>query len=91
MQETTLSKIIRMNSGFKTCPENTFFASHQCAGVKDHQCIERHKTNLQHKYDELKGDCDQKLLITLAGAVGVLALVLVIIVFVIVYKTKLQK
>lgn len=35
----TLSKIIRLNTGFKSVPENVFFSSDYCASVRDFQCV----------------------------------------------------
>ena len=35
----TFSEIIRLNTEFKTAPENVFFSSDFCASVKDFQCV----------------------------------------------------
>ena len=35
----TLGKLIRMNTGFKSAPDNVFFSTQYCAGVKDFQCV----------------------------------------------------
>ncbi|KAL9953649.1 hypothetical protein ACROYT_G041099 [Oculina patagonica] len=35
----TLGKIIRLNTGFKSAPDNVFFSTDYCASVKDFQCV----------------------------------------------------
>lgn len=35
----TLGKIIRLNTEFKSAPDNVFFSTDYCSGVKDFQCI----------------------------------------------------
>ena len=37
----TLGKLIRMNTGFKSAPDNVFFSTQYCAGVKDFQCVRK--------------------------------------------------
>ena len=34
-----LSKIIRLNTGFKSSPENVFFSTDYCSSVNDFQCV----------------------------------------------------
>ena len=34
-----MSKIIRLNTGFKSVPVNVFFSSDYCASVEDFQCV----------------------------------------------------
>lgn len=46
----TLGKIIRLNTGFKSAPDNVLFSMDYCVGVKDFQCIPHNKT--------LTGHCD---------------------------------
>lgn len=35
----TLGKLIRMNTGFKSAPDNVLFSTQYCADVKDFQCV----------------------------------------------------
>ncbi|KAL9953645.1 hypothetical protein ACROYT_G041095 [Oculina patagonica] len=35
----TLGKIIRLNTGFKSAPDNVFFSTDYCTSVKDFQCV----------------------------------------------------
>ena len=49
MNSLTLGRIIRLNTGFKTAPDDVFFSTHYCAAVKDFQCITNSKN--------LTGDC----------------------------------
>lgn len=82
----TLSKIIRHNTGFDNCPENVFFASQNCIGVKDFQCIPRpaDKTNFKVQYDEMKMEKEKmenitQLLIIVAAILGGITLCLFLI------------
>ena len=34
-----LGKLIRLNTGFKSGPDNVFFSTQYCAGGKDFQCV----------------------------------------------------
>ena len=47
----TLGKLIRLNTGFDECPDNVFFSTRNCIGVKYYQCISK---PLKNKEDELK-------------------------------------
>lgn len=49
MNSLTLGRIIRLNTGFKSVPDDVFFSTHYCAAVKDFQCITNSKN--------LTGDC----------------------------------
>jgi len=42
----TLSEIIRLNTGFKSVPENVFFSSDYCASVKDFQCVPKEEDTM---------------------------------------------
>ena len=50
MNSLTLGRIIRLNTGFKSAPDDVFFSTHYCAAVKDFQCITTNSKNLT-------GDC----------------------------------
>jgi len=39
VEATTMGKMIRMNTAYQDCPDDVFFATQRCSGVKDHQCI----------------------------------------------------
>ncbi|KAJ7374300.1 hypothetical protein OS493_007386 [Desmophyllum pertusum] len=60
----TLSKIIRLNTGFKSVPDNVFFSTQYCAGVENFQCVPRDETpngsceNLQRKLRTLGKDLE---------------------------------
>lgn len=82
----TLSKIIRHNTGFDNCPENVFFASQNCIGVKDFQCIARpaDRTNFKVQYDEMKKEKERmenitQILIIAAAVLGGLTLCLALV------------
>lgn len=36
-----MGEIIRLNTDFKDCPDNVFFSTRKCKGVKNHQCVPR--------------------------------------------------
>lgn len=94
VEETTLSKIIQMNSGFSSCPGNVFFASRKCFGVKDHQCLpRRHELNDLQGCRKLKSDCSTQdgrfiIVATIAGLLGAVALVALIVAFAMARKAK---
>ena len=87
VEETTLSKIIRLNTGFDNCPENVFFSSQNCIGVKDYQCIPRLTTSsvhFQQEYDEMKREKERMeqqttILIVVAAVLGGVVLCLFLI------------
>lgn len=61
----TLGKIIRLNTGFKSAPDNVLFSTDYCASVKDFQCIPHNKTltghcdNIQQRLRTLQEDCEK--------------------------------
>ena len=41
----TLGRIIRLNTDYKSAPDNVFFSAMYCNGSRDHQCISRDSLN----------------------------------------------
>jgi len=41
VHRNTLSRIIRLNTGFKNPPRHVFFSTHRCRGVRNFQCVRR--------------------------------------------------
>ena len=71
MHSLTLGRIIRLNTGFKTAPDNVFYSTQYCASVKDFQCaphienmtgscenIQQKLKNLERKLAKRKQDCN---------------------------------
>ena len=59
MEDLTLGKIIRLNTGFKDAPDNVFFATQYCKGVEKHQCVakdQKNKDELQKKNTDLENE-----------------------------------
>jgi len=91
VEETTLSKIIRFNTGFDNCPENVFFSSQNCIGAENYQCIPRltsssnsNSMDFQHEYDEMKREKERMeqqttILIVVAAVLGGVVLCLFLI------------
>lgn len=61
----TLGKIIRLNTGYKSAPDNVFFSTEYCAGVENFQCVPHNETptgsceNLQRKLWTLQQDLEK--------------------------------
>lgn len=61
----TLGKIIRLNTGYKSAPDNVFFSAEYCAGVENFQCVPYNKTpsgsceNMQRKLRTLQQDLEK--------------------------------
>ncbi|CAH3032723.1 unnamed protein product, partial [Porites evermanni] len=70
----TLSKIIRMNTGFKTAPDNVFFSTQYCASVKDFQCVPKTETT---SVTEATSNATRNALIAISVVLFVVVLVLV--------------
>uniref|UniRef100_V9GVG1 Peroxinectin n=1 Tax=Hydra vulgaris TaxID=6087 RepID=V9GVG1_HYDVU len=91
VESRSLGKIIRLNTGFTDCPDNVFFSSENCIGVKNHQCIPRlfsndkffRTANDVHFKDKHNEQGDKiKLLIILASVFGAFSGLLLVIAFV---------
>lgn len=96
VEETTLGKIIRLNTGFEECPDNVFFSTKNCIGVEKHQCVPKLESNeiveVNEKNRQLKDEVEEKdeklkLLIILLGVISAVCL-LVILISVKIAKTK---
>lgn len=61
----TLGKIIRLNTGYKSAPDNVFFSAEYCAGVENFQCVPHNETptgsceNMQRKLRTLQQDLEK--------------------------------
>ena len=61
----TLGKIIRLNTGYKSAPDNVFFSTEYCAGVENFQCVPHNETptgsceNMQRKLRTLQQDLEK--------------------------------
>ena len=91
----TLSKIIRYNTGFDNCPENVFFSSQNCIGVKDFQCIPKpaDKSNFNAQYDEMKKEKERienitQILIIVAAVLGGITLCLFLVTVILMCRKK---
>ena len=70
----TLGKLIRMNTGFKSAPDNVFFSTQYCAGVKDFQCVP--KTEIP-SVTEATSNATRNALIAISVVMSVLVVLLV--------------
>ena len=57
----TLGKIIRLNTGFDECPDNVFFSTLNCIGVKNHQCIPKPLTSKEYELKEQNSELSEKI------------------------------
>ena len=87
VESMSMGKIIRLNTNFKSCPDNVFFASRNCKGVDNHQCIPRscmdgncYMQQENMKLSDKVSDQEEVVtgLIVTAVILGILCLVLII-------------
>lgn len=93
VEETTLSQIIQYNTGFDDCPENVFFSSQNCIGVRNFQCIPKRssKLNFKHEYNEIKKENEKMedithTLVIVAALLGAVTLLMFLTVVVLICK-----
>ena len=83
-----MGKIIRLNTGFDECPDNVFFSTRHCSGVKDHQCIpklqenemsELKKKNVKLSDEKEKQDLEIEILIAVTAALSFVCFVVLML------------
>ena len=81
----TLGKIIRMNTGFKTAPDNVFFSTQYCAGVKDFQCVPKTETT---SVTEATSNATRNVLIAISVVLFAVVVVLVTVLVWLWYRSR---
>ncbi|XP_073248167.1 uncharacterized protein [Porites lutea] len=84
----TLGKLIRMNTGFKSAPDNVFFSTQYCAGVKDFQCVP--KTEIP-SVTEATSNATRNALIVITVVMFVLVVSLVAVLVWLLYRSRQKR
>lgn len=85
VEKTTFAEIIRMNTGIDECPDHVFFASRNCDGARNHQCVPKSgDMNYEYEYERVRKEKDEEMKKTLtltivAGVLGFVALLCLIV------------